>query len=116
MLSGNAADAGARRKKKSTAAGQSKILFRLYVARGEPSSQRALFNLISICEHHIDNCEIEVVDLTMDFPRAEIDGIAEAPTLVKVSPPPAWSVVGDLSEEASILAMMQGPPTPRREK
>ncbi len=95
---------------------ETKILFRLYIAPGEEVSLRALSNLTSICREHIDNCEIEVVDVLAGARRAKRDGISVTPTLVKVSPPPHWSVVGDLAEDMHILAMMKSRPPRRRGK
>jgi circadian clock protein KaiB len=86
-----------------------KIEFRLYIAKGQKSSVVALSNLRTICREFLDgNYDIEVVDTLSHTRRAQRDGIAATPTLVKVSPEPGWSIVGDLSEDALILAIMQG--------
>ncbi len=94
-----------------------KLLFRLYITEHAPSSTRALENLETICEHYFDdNYELEIVNATVDPRRAVQDGILVTPTLVKVSPEPAWSVIGDLSEDAHILASIWGDPPTRAKK
>jgi hypothetical protein len=35
------------------------------------------------------------------------DGVWITPALVKLSPAPQWTIVGDLSEDARVLASMQ---------
>ena len=87
---------------------RNKLLFRLYVSPGEGASERALANLRAICrEHFVRGYEIEVVDARKYPRRAERDGVIETPTLIKRSPAPAWTIVGDLSEDALILAAMK---------
>lgn len=72
---------------------------------------RALSHLQSICRQHFgDRCEIEVVDLSKDPDKAKRASILSTPTLVKLSPPPSWRIVGDLSDDAMILAKMMHRP------
>ncbi len=91
-----------------TTAKKSKILFRLYVSNGAPTSIRALENLRNICRDYFDNgYELEIIDTAKEPGRATVDGIRMTPTLVKLSPEPRWSIVGDLSDEARVLASMR---------
>lgn len=86
------------------------LMFRLYIAPGQASSMRALANLRSICSGYFGkNCAIQVVDILKDPLRAKRDKIAVIPTLIKLSPEPTWTIVGDLNEEAMVLASMKGP-------
>jgi circadian clock protein KaiB len=109
-----------RGSEKPTAAGRQpaqkeKLSFRLYITRGERASERALANLKTICrDHFIRGYEIEVVDARKHPLRAEKDGVSKTPTLIKCSPAPAWTIVGDLSEDALILAAMKRKRTARR--
>ncbi len=101
----------------STLEPQPKLVFRLYITEHAPSSTRAIHNLQTICQTYFaDNYEVEIVDTTADPHRAVQDGVRVTPTLLKVSPEPAWSIVGDLSEDARILASMRGDllPVPER--
>ncbi len=87
---------------------KSKILFRIYITSRAPTSMRALRNLRTICRDYFDGgYELEIVDTSKDPVRAMQDGIAVTPTLVKLSPEPRWSIVGDLSDEARVLSSMR---------
>jgi circadian clock protein KaiB len=89
---------------------ESKILFRLYITDHAPTSMRALNNLRHICRDYFDGgYELEIIDTAKEPGRAMRDGIVETPTLVKLSPEPQWSIVGDLSDEARVLASMRTP-------
>ncbi len=87
---------------------KSKILFRLYITHRAPNSMRALRNLQTICRDYFDGgYELEIIDTEKEPGRALRDGIVVTPTLVKLSPEPKWSIVGDLSDEARVLASMR---------
>ncbi len=95
----------------STTEPKPKLVFRLYITEHAPSSTRALRNLQTICRQYFDDdYELEIVNTSVNPLRAVQDGIRVTPTLLKVSPEPAWSVIGDLSEDASILASIHGEP------
>lgn len=87
---------------------ENKILFRLYITNRTPTSVRALQNLERVCrDYFAGGYELEIVDTMKEPGRAVRDGIVVTPTLVKLSPEPQWSIVGDLSDEARILASMR---------
>lgn len=69
---------------------------------------RAIVNLRNICQGYFSDYELEVVDTAKEPLRAMEDGIVVTPTLVKLAPEPRWSIVGDLSEDARVLAAMSG--------
>ncbi len=95
----------------STLEPRPKLVFRLYITEHAPSSMRALENLRAICASYFPGAyQLEIVNTTDEPLRAIQDGVRVTPTLVKVSPEPAWSVVGDLSDDASILASIRGAP------
>jgi circadian clock protein KaiB len=84
-----------------------KLSFRLYITAQAPSSMRAMANFKTICQQYFhDSYDLEIVDTVHNPQRAIQDGIVVTPTLVKVFPEPAWSIVGDLSEDARVLASM----------
>lgn len=94
---------------------KNRLVFHLFVTCGESASARALANLKKICREHFDhNYEIEVVDTRNHPRRAKRDGVTATPTLIKRSPAPVWTIVGDLSEEAVILTAMKRNRTARR--
>jgi len=83
------------------------LRLRLYIAGHTPRSVAALANLRKICDEHAkENCEIEVVDLMLDPARAEDDHIIAVPALVKISPPPAHTIIGDLSDVSRVALIL----------
>ena len=82
------------------------IKMRLYVTRGAPNSIIAVDNLNAIIGNSLDRCKLEIVDLLTDPLRAIDDGILVTPTLVKFSPPPPVSIVGDLSEKQKVIDLL----------
>jgi circadian clock protein KaiB len=85
-----------------------KICFRLYVAGEAPNSQRALANLRALCLAHLaDRHQIDVVDV-LERPEQALDNqIYFTPQLVVASPTPVRTVIGDLSDTAVILRVLQ---------
>lgn len=78
--------------------------FRLYVAGDALNSAQALANLTALCrEHLVGRHEIEVVDVFQEPERALADAIYLTPTLVKLEPLPAQTIVGTLSHTNTVL-------------
>lgn len=91
----------ARAKRKSA-------LIVLYVADLTPKSVRALANLKKIvAEDFPGKYEIEVVDLLQHPARAAKDEILAVPTAVRRRPGPVRKLIGDLSERARVVAVLQ---------
>ena len=44
-----------------------------------------------------DECRLQVIDINDDPDLAEVTGVTETPTLIRLSPDPRRRVVGDLS-------------------
>jgi circadian clock protein KaiB len=86
------------------AAGQ--IVLRLYVAGEAPNSIRAIANLKSLVSDLRDECDLEVVDVLEKPLKALKAGVMLTPTLVKLAPPPTWTMVGDLSDTAKVRAAL----------
>jgi len=83
---------------------QDEWILRLYTAGETTRSLSALQNLESICEQHLKGrYRIEVVDLLKHPQLARGDQIVEVPTLVRRLPPPMKRIIGDLSNENSVL-------------
>jgi circadian clock protein KaiB len=78
---------------------------RLYVAGQSPKSLRAIANLTTLCEGHLEGrYEIEIVDLLEQPALAQGDDIIAIPTLVRRLPPPARKIIGDLSNSERVLS------------
>ena len=61
-------------------------------------------NLEAICEKHLaGRYRIEVVDLVKQPQLARGDQIVAVPTLVRRLPPPMKRIIGDLSDQDSVL-------------
>jgi circadian clock protein KaiB len=87
---------------------------RLYIAGQSPKSLEAFANLTRLCEKHLRaRYQIEIVDLVAFPERAAADEIIAIPTLVRRLPAPVRKVIGDLSDEARVLAGLQLRPGPR---
>jgi len=79
-------------------------ILRLYTAGQTARSSAALQNLEAICEQHLaGRYRIEVVDLVKQPQLARGDQIVAVPTLVRRLPPPMKRIIGDLSNEDSVL-------------
>lgn len=82
-------------------------MFRLYIAGLGVTYEEAHQNLQSICDVHFrGKHKIEVIDIEQHPHRASADNIIAIPTLVKLSPGPEIRIVGDLSEESRVLAIL----------
>ena len=80
------------------------VVLRLYVAGGAPNSVQAIANLEAICREHLKGGhKLEVVDVLKHPQRAMADGVLVTPSLTKVSPLPAATVVGNLSDTDTLL-------------
>lgn len=88
-------------KKKAAAPGW---VLRLYVVGDSPKSMLARENLDAICRERADLAiSVEVVDILDDPLRGLKDGITATPALVRVSPLPAVTALGDLVDRAKAL-------------
>ena len=96
------------RKKKDRApsdpAAATDVVMVLYITDSGPNSVRAVANLEAICKEHLqDNFRLEIIDV-LEYPlRALADGIVVTPSLAKLSPLPAATVVGNLSDKSGVL-------------
>ena len=81
-----------------------KVLLKLYITGQTPRSEQAVANLRRICEQQLRNqFELDIVDILEQPELAETERIIATPTLVRVSPPPARRIIGDLSDTEKVL-------------
>ena len=79
-------------------------VLRLYITGSTPCSIRAISNIRSICEEHLEGrYDLEVVDISRHPMLAEGEQIIAAPTLIKKLPLPLRRFIGDMSETERIL-------------
>lgn len=78
--------------------------FRLYIAGDAQHSTEALINLSKICRRLLpDRHEIEVVDVFEHPARALEDGVFITPVLMKLSPSPVRTIIGNLNKTRTVL-------------
>ncbi len=87
--------------------------FCLYVAGATPNSTRALRNIKEICEQHLaGRYVLRIIDMQQEPQLAQQEQIIAAPTLVRRQPLPSRRLVGDLSNRAIVLAVLELDPPP----
>lgn len=80
------------------------VVLRLYVAGQTPRSVRAITNIKSICEEHLDGrYQLEVVDLYQQPQLALGEQIIALPTLIRKVPTPLRRIIGDMSNLERVL-------------
>ena len=82
---------------------RAKYILRLYVTGSSTHSLRAVHNLKKICDEHLPDYDLEVIDIYENPAAAREEQIIAAPTLVKKLPRPLRKFVGDLSNTQKIL-------------
>jgi circadian clock protein KaiB len=84
------------------------IEFVLYVSAASPSSVRAVANLRRILrQYRSRDVKVTVCDLTRDPGQADRDQIAFTPTLYKRRPEPPMWILGDLSQPAPLVELLE---------
>ena len=82
--------------------------FQLYVAGDAPNSAQAVANLDALCSEHLpERHEIEIVDVLRDPNRALAEGVLLTPMLVRSSPAPVRKIIGNLSEQKTLLQILE---------
>jgi len=81
-----------------------KYTFKLFISGHTPSSERAVANLRKICRRNLsERYSVSIIDV-LEYPQlAEDEKILATPTLIKELPPPCRRIVGDLSDEETLL-------------
>jgi circadian clock protein KaiB len=89
----------------------SRVVLRLYVDDQTVYSRRALAELDRLRRAHLEpDAEVEVIDIQEHPDVAEREGLLAVPALVRLQPPPARRIVGDLRDRAAVLSLLDVPP------
>lgn len=81
-----------------------RYVLRLYITGMTPHSARAIVNIRTICEEHLQGrYELEIIDISQHPTLAEGEQIIAAPTLIKKLPLPLRRFIGDMSQTDRIL-------------
>ena len=84
------------------------FILRLFVAGDELHSRWAKENLRKFCKSHMDaSVKIEVVDVLESFDAALENNIFFTPALIKVSPAPAVTIFGDVSNTKELIKALR---------
>ncbi len=104
MSTGKKPDAAERLEQTLAKTNTDRFVLRLFIAGTSRQSQRAVQNLLALCQEHLPGrYDLEVVDIFQQPQLAEGLQIVAAPTLVKKLPPPLRKLVGDLSQVEKVL-------------
>ena len=91
------------------------FVLKLYVAGATSKSSLAIQNIQRICEEHLaGQYKLEIVDLYQQPAEAARGQVLAAPTLVREECSPPRRMVGDMSDEARVLAGLGLSVTPPR--
>lgn len=78
--------------------------FRLYIAGNATRSRHAVQSLMRLAERHLPGTvRVEIIDVYQETERAKADHVIAVPTLIRLRPQPTRRVLGDFSDERSIL-------------
>lgn len=92
---------------------QEVYLLKLFVTGRTPKSERAIANLLRICDEQLTGrYEVEVVDVLERPDLAEESNVLATPTLVKELPPPLRRIIGDLTQADRVLIGLDIEPFP----
>ena len=75
-----------------------------------PKSARAIVNARRILEEHLaGSYSLEILNIAEHVAQATEDQIICAPTLLRLAPPPARRIIGDMSDVARVLKGLDVP-------
>ena len=81
-----------------------RYILRLYVTGMTPRSARAVTNLRTICDEHLEGqYDLEVIDIYQQPVLTKGEQIIAAPTLIKKLPLPMRRIIGDMSNRERVL-------------
>lgn len=85
----------------------------LYVSGASPRSAEAIDTARRICDEDLGGrVELEIVDVTMDPSKVQVDEIVAVPTLVRRLPLPTRRLTGDLADPQRVRAGLDLPAAP----
>ena len=85
-------------------------VLRLYVTDATPNSARAIVNARRILEAHLPGkYSLEILSIAEHVAQATQDQIICAPTLLRLAPPPARRIIGDMSDVGRVLKGLDVP-------
>lgn len=81
--------------------------FRLYVAKGNPGSIRAIKRIKQLCDEYLPGrYDLEIIDIHEHPELLQQDQVFAVPTLIKQLPLPLHRLIGDLSDLESVVGAL----------
>ena len=81
-----------------------KYELKLFVTGQTPRSINAISNIRRLCERELPGrYKLTIVDVLEQPQLAENERIMATPTLIKITPPPAMRIIGDLSDSRRVF-------------
>jgi len=79
-------------------------VLRLYITGATPNSTKAIKNIKSICQQHLEGrYNLKIIDIYQQPELAKKDQVIALPLLVKLSPLPVKRLIGNLSNTEKVL-------------
>jgi circadian clock protein KaiB len=86
------------------------FVLRLYVTDASPKSARAIVNARRLLDEHLsERYSLEIFNIAEHVAQATADQIVCVPTLLRLAPPPARRIIGDMSDVARVLKGLDVP-------
>jgi circadian clock protein KaiB len=86
------------------------FVLRLYVTDASPKSARAIVNARRLLDEYLgERYSLEILNIAEHVAQASADQIVCVPTLLRLAPPPARRVIGDMSDVARVLKGLDVP-------
>jgi circadian clock protein KaiB len=86
---------------------EGKYVFKLFISGMSVKSVRALENFNAIAGMYLPGRhEVEIIDVAKDRAKAVEYQIFAVPALLKLSPQPRRTILGDLSEKEKVLKLL----------
>jgi circadian clock protein KaiB len=81
-----------------------KLVLQLYVSGMSPKSMEAIENIKRLCDEHLSEAfELEIIDLYKNPAAASEQQIVFSPSLIKRSPLPKKTLIGNFSDTEKII-------------
>jgi circadian clock protein KaiB len=85
---------------------EKRMRFRLYIAGDAPNSAAAALALRAAVAQSTAVIEVEIIDVLQEPQRGLQDGVLVTPMLVRTEPQPERRILGNLSDRATLFAML----------
>lgn len=91
-----------------------KYHFRLFVTGQTSRSEQAIASMRALCEARlVGRYELDIIDVLDRPDLADEEKVLATPTLIKLEPPPARRIIGELSHADEVLFRLGIGPQPR---